>query len=500
MTTVNPLVKSIGRHPSTFTKDDIVRYIVDNDITMVNFMYPAADGRLKTLNFVVNDLDYLDLILSSGERVDGSSLFPFIEAGNSDLYVIPRFSTAFLDPFAPLPTLTLLCSFFDKEGHPLSLSPVETLDRACREFTAVTGLTFEAMGELEYYVIASETDSFPADDQKGYHESEPFAKFNSFRVRCMSVIASIGGSIKYGHSEVGNFTLDGKTFEQNEIEFLPVDARMAADQLLLAKWVIRTMAHREGLNVTFAPKITVGKAGSGLHFHMRLMRRGENMMLEVDNEGTRRLSDDAKRMIAGLMVMARSLTAFGNTIPTSYFRLVPHQEAPTSVCWGDRNRSVLVRVPLGWTSDTDMCAIVNPHRSGMPHRGVNRQTVEIRSADASADIHLFLAGLAVAARLGWEMGERALDIAAKTYVDINIHSSVADEQRMMLESLPTNCTESAHCLAAARDVYEARGVFAPAMIDAQIARLEAIDRQGKVARSDDEETMTALVKKYFYCG
>lgn len=58
---------------------------------MVNFMYPAADGRLKTLNFVINNAAYLDAILTCGERVDGSSLFPFIEAGSSDLYVVPPY-------------------------------------------------------------------------------------------------------------------------------------------------------------------------------------------------------------------------------------------------------------------------------------------------------------------------------------------------------------------------------------------------------------------------
>ncbi len=26
-----------------------------------------------------------------------------------------------------------------------------------------------------------------------------------------------------------------------------------------------------------------------------------------------------------------------------------HQDAPTNICWGDRNRSAMVRVPLGWT-------------------------------------------------------------------------------------------------------------------------------------------------------
>lgn len=60
------------------------------------------------------------------------------------------------------------------------------------------------------------------------HESGPYAKFNDFRTQCMSYIAQTGGQIKYGHSEVGNFMLDGKVYEQNEIEFLPVNAENAA--------------------------------------------------------------------------------------------------------------------------------------------------------------------------------------------------------------------------------------------------------------------------------
>jgi glutamine synthetase len=66
-------------------------------------------------------------------------------------------------------------------------------------------------------------------------------------------VAKTGGQIKYGHSEVGNFTLDGKIYEQNEIEFLPNPVETAADQLLLAKWVIRNLAYQWGLDVSFAP-------------------------------------------------------------------------------------------------------------------------------------------------------------------------------------------------------------------------------------------------------
>lgn len=91
----NALVRWLQKAPKDFTKDDIIRYVTENDIQMINFMYPAGDGRLKTLNFIINDLEYLHTILSLGERVDGSSLFPFISAGSSDLYVLPRFRTAF---------------------------------------------------------------------------------------------------------------------------------------------------------------------------------------------------------------------------------------------------------------------------------------------------------------------------------------------------------------------------------------------------------------------
>ncbi|HQL88789.1 MAG TPA: 30S ribosomal protein S7 [Lentisphaeria bacterium] len=276
----NPIVNKLQKAPSAFTRQDIITYIQQEGIRHVNFMYPAGDGRLKTLNFVINNAAYLEEILSCGERVDGSSLFPFIEASSSDLYVVPRYRTAFVDPFAELPTLSMLCSFFNKDGEPLESSPEHTLHKACKAFHDTTGMDFEAMGELEYYVIADDPGFYPASDQRGYHESAPYAKFNAFRQECMLFIAQAGGQIKYGHSEVGNFTLQGKIYEQNEIEFLPVPAFEAAEQLLVAKWIIRNLAHSYDLDVTFAPKITIGKAGSGMHVHMRIMKDGKKSIAE----------------------------------------------------------------------------------------------------------------------------------------------------------------------------------------------------------------------------
>ena len=439
----NPLVAKLQKPASEFTKADIVSYIKENGITMVNFMYPAADGRLKTLNFVINDAAYLDAILTCGERVDGSSLFPFIEAGSSDLYVIPRFCTAFIDPFAEQPTLSMLCSFFNKDGEPLESSPEHTLRKACRAFTEVTGMEFQAMGELEYYVISEDSGMFPATDQRGYHESAP----------------------------------------------------QAADQLMIAKWIIRNLAYQYGYDITFAPKITAGKAGSGLHIHMRIMKDGKNQMLK---DGV--LSETARKAIAGMMELAPSITAFGNTNPTSYFRLVPHQEAPTNICWGDRNRSVLVRVPLGWSAKTDMCMIANPLEAPSNYDTTQKQTVEMRSPDGSADLYQLIAGLAVACRCGFEMPD-ALEIADRTYVNVNIHKKENEDKLKQLAQLPDSCVASADCLEKQRAAFEKYNVFSPAMIDGIISKLRAYeDRTLRSEVQDSPEEMLKLVEKYFHCG
>lgn len=492
---INPIVASLNKYPTDFTKKDIIKFIIDKGIRTLNFRYVAADGRLKTLNFPVTNYCYLDTVLSYGERVDGSSLFPYIEAGSSDLYVIPRFSTAYMDPFAKIPTLGLLCSYFTKEGLPLDSAPENTLLKASKSFTKSTGFVFEAMGELEFYIAVNECNSYLIPDQKGYHESEPFTKFEQFRCDVMNHIAQTGGQIKYGHSEVGNFTLDNKIYEQNEIEFLVSPVEQAADQLVMAKWIIRNLAFKYGLDVTFAPKITVGKAGSGLHFHTRIVKEKKSVMVE---DG--KLSKYARMAIAGYMKCASSLTAFGNTNPTSYFRLVPHQEAPTSICWGDRNRSVLVRVPLGWTSDNDMLSVANPLEVDEMRKSPDKQTVEMRSPDGSADIYQMLAGLSVAARTGFEM-EDALDVAERTYVDVNIHDAANESKLSSLEQLPTSCFGSAQKLAAKRGIYEKDGVFSRDLIDGIIKKLSSYnDLNIRNEIKDNPKKMIELVEKYYHCG
>jgi glutamine synthetase len=283
----------------------------------------------------------------------------------------------------------------------------------------------------------------------------------------MEAIAAAGGVIKYGHSEVGAIKGAEIDMEQHEIEFSPVSIEDAADQLVIAKWILRMLGFKYQVPISFAPKVVVGQAGSGLHIHSRLLKKGENVLVKSG-----KLSDIARKFIAGELRLAPSLTAFGNTVPLSYLRLVPHQEAPTNICWGDRNRSTLIRVPLGWLGVGDMVKDANPNEPEEALLASQKQTIEFRSPDGSANVYLLLAGLAVAARTGLEM-ENAIDYANSLYVDVNVFEHKEVEEK--LPQLPDSCWTSAKNLEEDRDIYEKDGVFSPALLDDVIGLLRSYE-------------------------
>ncbi|MCL0082633.1 glutamine synthetase family protein [Dehalococcoidia bacterium] len=459
----NRIVQYLGKPQEEFTKEDLIKFVEENKIEMLNFRHVGGDGRLKTLNFAVISRTQLDRVLSMGERVDGSSLFPYIDAASSDLYIIPRYRTAYVNPFSPIPTIDILCSYYTNEGVRLASSPENILRRAHEALKNSTGLGLEAMGELEYYVLYERKDLYHLMIQQGYEESSPFSKWEVLRCEAMQAIAQAGRKIKYAHSEVGAIPGEDHEMEQDEIEFLPMAIEDAAGQIVIAKWVLRMVGYKYGVTISFAPKISVGHAGSGLHIHTRLVRDGENMMIEGS-----RLSDIARRAIAGYLKMAPSLTAFGNTVPISYLRLVPHQEAPTNINWDDRNRSVFVRVPLGWLGVNDMIRDTNPQERGTFLEPAGRQTVEFRCPDGSADIHLLLAGLAVAVRHGLEMD---------------------------------GGWEFAQCLLGDREIYQRDGVFPSVAIDGIVKKLRSYDDKDLSERLYGKaDEIKKLVEEYLHCS
>jgi glutamine synthetase len=138
-----------------------------------------------------------------------------------------------------------------------------------------------------------------------------------------------------------------------------------------------------------------------------------------------------------------------------------------------------------------MVAHANPDSSvSIPEPAIHPQTVELRLADGSADVHLLLAGMAVAARRGLT-DPKSLEQASRL--------STADHEDF--EQLPSSSADSADALESERASFEADGVFPRELIDALVDRLRADDDAAlmkKVAKDDDARA--ELVRRHWHVG
>jgi glutamine synthetase len=95
----------------------------------------------------------------------------------------------------------------------------------------------------------------------------------------------------------------------------------------------------------------------------------------------------------------------------------------------------------------------------------------------------------------------ALEVAERTYVNVNIHDAQNADRLAQLAQLPDSCVASAVCLAKQREVYEQYDVFSPAMIDGIIAQLRAFDDASLRKNIENyPEEVLKLVNEYFHCG
>src|SRR4028118_146896 len=147
------LVRLLEKPAAAFTCSDPVQAVEQLELRQVNLRYVGGDGRLKTIAFPINSRAHLIEVLTQGERVDGSSIFPGTETKASDVYIVPRHRTAFINPIGERPSLDVLCSFYDEDGKPLPYAREQIVRRAAEVLLEESGMVLEAFGELEYYLV-----------------------------------------------------------------------------------------------------------------------------------------------------------------------------------------------------------------------------------------------------------------------------------------------------------------------------------------------------------
>ena len=178
----NPIEVLTGKKRSELTRDDLINIINKKQIERITFHYTAIDGNVKELRLPITSRGQAETILAEGERVDGSSLFKgVVDAGKSDLYVIPVYRTAFINPFDET-SLDFVCRFVTGDGELAPFAPDNLLHITHQKLKEEQGVEFNALGELEFYLIGDHDENlYPLPNQKGVSRQQPVCKDYAYR-------------------------------------------------------------------------------------------------------------------------------------------------------------------------------------------------------------------------------------------------------------------------------------------------------------------------------
>jgi len=316
-----------------YSKKDIMRLVRENDVKFIRFWFSDITGQMKGFTICKEELEHA---LDEGMGFDGSSIKGFARIDESDMIAMPDPDTFTLLPYRPKEKAVagMLCDILNVDQTPYQGDPRFILKKMLAK-AKDKGFDFNIGPELEFFIFKDEK-STQMLDEGGYFDLTTLDAGNEVRREIILTLEQMGIHVEYSHHEVAP--------SQHEIDLRYTEAMAMADIVMVYRMVVKEIAQKHGFYATFMPKPVYGVCGSGMHVHQSLFRGKENAFFNPDDKAF--LSAEAKAYIAGLLKYSQEITLICNQWVNSYKRLVPGYEAPVYVCWGRRNRSTLVRVPL----------------------------------------------------------------------------------------------------------------------------------------------------------
>ncbi len=321
-----------------YTKDSVLKDIRDNHIELIDLQFTDILGMIKSVTIPSM---HLDEVFERGLWFDGSSIYGFARIQESDMLLAPDPVTYRVLPWVEQPPLRarVICDILTAEGEPFAGDPRHALKRAVAKAEAMGFTTYNIGPELEFFLFRrngseSTLDAVP-HDVGGYFDFSPNDEAERVRSALTTTLQQLNIKVEMNHHEVA--------IGQHEIDFKYGDAVHSADNAVTFKYAVKGIAAKHGLLATFMPKPIFGQNGSGMHCHQSLFTKDGNAFYDPDDDY--RLSRLAYQFMAGLLTHSRGLSAVVAPSVNSYKRLTPGYEAPVYICWAQRNRSALIRVP-----------------------------------------------------------------------------------------------------------------------------------------------------------
>jgi glutamine synthetase len=231
----------------------------------------------------------------------------------------------------------IICDAYTPDGEPFPRRSAPRPQTATRTRRAM-GLRFVTSSEPEFFLFRKQDGDARAGGARcgGYFDFSPRDLASEVRQDIILALEAMGIEVERGHHEVA--------IGQHEINFRYADALTSADALMTFKYTVKAIAQAHDLFATFMPKPIAGINGRDAH-------APEFVRSEGRDELVLRCAGPVPSVGAGVQFSGRTTRARARTCrivaPTvnSYKRLVPGYEAPVYICWGQINRSALIRIP-----------------------------------------------------------------------------------------------------------------------------------------------------------
>ncbi len=470
--------------PKIGATTDVEAFAKKHLATMFDLTFVDVPGTMQHTSKPIHELAD---VMSGGAGFDGSSIRGFKQIQESDMLLIPDPTTAYLDPFASEPTVSVLCDVQDPmTGELFDSSPRTIAKRAVQHLknSGIADATYFGP-EAEFFIfdnveygMGPNASSYSVDSgeaiwnsnrkeeggnlgykirhKEGYFPVAPMDTQQDIRAEMVREMERAGIKIETFHHEVA--TAGQAEIDMERDELLPM-----ADKLMRYKYIVRNVAKRFGKTATFMPKPLFGDNGSGMHVHQSLWKGGKPLFAGDKYAG---LSEMALQYIAGLLKHAGALAAICNPTTNSYKRLVPGFEAPVNLIYSARNRSAAIRIPM---------------YSNNP----KAKRIEFRMPDPVCNPYLAFSALLLAGLDGIEQ-----KMNPGSHTDGNLYE-MAPADLAKIKHAPKNLSEALDALESDHAFLTKNGVFSEEFIQNYIAQ-----KRGEVHEAEMRPTPYEFFK-YF---
>lgn len=308
----------------TYTKDEVIQFVKEEDIKFIRLAFCDAFGKMKNISVMPGELVRA---FETGIAIDASAVTGFGGEVWSDLFLHPDPATLSLLPWRPEHggVVKMFSTLKYPDGRAFEADSRTLLKNTVKK-AAKESLLFSFGSELEFYLfLTDETGkrTLTPFDNAGYMDIAPMDKGENVRREICLTLERMGIYPEASHHEEGP--------GQNEIDFKFSDPLSSADNAETFIWVVKTVAARNGLFADFSPKPLSDEAGNSFHINMSVTSlAGEKDLYPY--------------MIGGIMRHINEMTLFFNPTEESYSRL-GKCKAPGFISWSAENRSQLIRIP-----------------------------------------------------------------------------------------------------------------------------------------------------------